>query len=181
MRLPDVVYYNNGRGASDGNNYWKKFTVPHGIYTAFMLVALSLLAGCSALFAVGFPTGTAVLLNLLPCAVLMLFVYFVSGRAWIAFTVTAIAVYSLAAFRLIGELTVSWKAAALLVCFAAGLLASIFLMRGVLKVKPLRICGSVVTALAALLLMMTLYYDTEEVNGFIYSFLCSISVNIFGT
>ena len=109
MKISDIVFYNKGRGAADGNNYWRKYRTPHYIYIFTMLVLMGIGIGvvslflCSSyldeigweMFGTYFQEPLILLLNILPCVLLVLFFYFATGRAWAAFTFPALIVFIL--------------------------------------------------------------------------------------
>ncbi len=110
MKLADIVLYNHGRGPSDGNNYWRRVTVPHFIFVGVEAAVLGACIGLVSLaVTASYLTGwlgsdvlpafmgdpLTALLNILPCVLLALLFYFATGRAWAAFLFPALIVYSL--------------------------------------------------------------------------------------
>lgn len=105
----DIITYNRGKGTSDGNNYWKKYTVPHYIYIGLMLILMGIGIGLVSLFVSSCYLNVAgwemflsylhepliLTLNLLPCVLLVAFFYFATGRAWSAFTFPALIVFAM--------------------------------------------------------------------------------------
>lgn len=110
MKLSDIVFYNHGRGPSDGNNYWKRVTIPHFIFVCATLVLLGVCVGFVGLavtasylngwlgenaFSAFMGKPLIPILNILPCVLLVLLFYFATGRAWAAFLFPALIVYTL--------------------------------------------------------------------------------------
>ena len=98
VKVWDAIDYNGGRGAADGNNYWRRFTASHYTYVGVMLFLLSAGAGAAALFgaaAVVDGGGELIrfylreplvpILNILPCVVLSALVYFATATTWLAY------------------------------------------------------------------------------------------------
>ncbi len=117
-KLWDAVWYNGGRGPSDGNNYWRRFTAAHYVYVGVMLTLMGAGIGLVALFTGSLYPGNQtsgvfisylhepliLLLNLLPGLLIVALVYFATGRAWAAFAVSGLIVMggSLAEFYKMG-------------------------------------------------------------------------------
>ncbi len=202
MRLSDIVLYNGGRGAEDGNNYWKKVAAPHYVYVTVTLLLISCGLGAAGL-ALGGADGAGsagydfevILLNTLPCALLIFLLYFSTGRAWIAVTVTGLAVLVCAfldrrAMDAFGGSFVGMGADRLPDVLGGGLewrqllpsagvlavavLLSVFLLRGALRNKPVRLAGAFLTAVLTVALLATVYssailYDSLDAGrGAIY-------------
>lgn len=97
--LWDTIYYNRGRGASNGNNYWKKYAVPHYILCAVLCLLLGIGIGLASLFVcsayldnLGWEMFLSylnepliLLLNLVPPVLLVAAFYFAFGRLWAGF------------------------------------------------------------------------------------------------
>lgn len=93
MKLFDAIWYNGGKGPSDGNNYWRRYTGAHYTYVAVLLVIFSVWLG---LFTTALLNGSGVeeaaclplvetqwfLLHGFVLA-LVFCLYFATGRAWI--------------------------------------------------------------------------------------------------
>lgn len=94
MKLLDAISYNGGKGPSDGNNYWHRFTGAHYAFVGCLLVLFSVWTGTLAMMltenaspAAVFRGFAAALDGLLayPLALGAVFcLYFAAGRAWIA-------------------------------------------------------------------------------------------------
>ncbi len=109
MNVLDIITYNRGKGCSDGNNYWRRYTAPHYIYIGLMLILMGIGIGLVSLFVsscylneTGWEMFLSYLheplilkLNLLPCVLLVAFFYFATGRAWPAFTFPAFIVFAM--------------------------------------------------------------------------------------
>lgn len=233
--LRDVLSYNKGRGAEDGNNYWKRFTAARYVYVGVMLTLMSvgiglvaLLVGSSYpgsrggnLFLSYFREPLILLLNILPALLLVVFFYFATGRAWAGFTGGAVVIFGFALvgfykmsirsetlvasdIGLIGEalgiisnykIVISGRTILVFISFAAGLLFSIFCIKGRLRNRWVRLGGSLVSLGLMALILPTVYFseaveakvtnDSASINiwveqqvyaskGFVYSFLNSI-------
>ena len=86
MKFSDIIFYNKGVGEADGNNYWKKYRVPHYVYIFTVLVLMGIGIGivslflCSAyleeigwgMFLSYLHEPLILLLNILPCVLLVL-------------------------------------------------------------------------------------------------------------
>lgn len=182
MTLWDIISYNKGKGSSDGNNYWRSCRTPHYVYISLMLVLLGIGIGLVSLFACSiFPNelGTAMfasyfsepellILNIAPCVLLVVLLYLISGRAWIAVPVSAAVAFIMSAvnyykmqfrsepftaadFAVAGEaagmlgnysLGLSGRIIALIAAFIVFTLISALLMRGKLRAKLVRILGT---------------------------------------
>ncbi|MGM9520999.1 MAG: hypothetical protein ACI3VB_00795, partial [Oscillospiraceae bacterium] len=204
MKLSEVITYNGGKGDLDGNNYWKKHRVPRYIYIFTMLVLMGICIGLVSLFVCSSYLGNEdwamflsylrepliLLLNLLPCVLLVLLFYFATGRAWAAFTFPALLIFILSLINyykirirnepflasdisLAGEaagiisnytLDVTGRVLLLIGCFVFGVLFAVFLMRGSLKNKWARIIGSVLSAGALAALFFTVYISPTVYN-----------------
>ena len=205
MKLSDIVLYNGGRGGEDGNNYWKKYRTPHYIYIFLMLLLMGIGIGLTSLMLCSVyltQTGFGVfvsylreplvlLMNLLPCVLLVFLFYFATGRAWAAFTFPALIVFVLSLVNyykirirsealvardmtLIGEtagiishyeLEISGRVLLMALAFVVGVIFSVFLMRGKLKNKLVRIIGSVATIAVCALLYTTVYTSESVYNA----------------
>ena len=201
MKLADVILYNNGEGAADGNNYWKKYKTPHYIYVFTALVLLGIGIGVVSLFLcssyldeLGWEMFLSylhepliLLLNILPCVLLVFLFYFATGRAWAAFTFPAFIVFVLSLINyykirirseafiakdlaLIGEtaniissykLEITGRVILTAAFFIAGVLFSAFLLRGVMRGKKTRIIGSLVLVLLCALLFFMVYINED--------------------
>jgi len=109
MSFRDAVWYNAGRGASDGNNYWKKYGVPHWIIACAALVLWGALLGAASVYnaALGnaaerwgvtagiLASPEKLALNAAPCILLALLCFFALGRTWPAFLVSGAAAMGL--------------------------------------------------------------------------------------
>lgn len=198
MNVLDIVFYNTREGSGgDENSYWKKYRIPHEIYTYLMLVLMGIGIGLASLFLASQYLGYSgnsmfvsylkapliLMLNILPCILLVLLMFFATGRAWAAFTFPALTVFALTLvnyykirirseaftasdFSLIGEMTgilpqytldITWRVLAVMAAFAFGVLFSVFLMRGKLKNKRVRIIGAVLASAMCAALYMTVY------------------------
>lgn len=108
--LWDVIWYNGGKGPSDGNNYWRRLTPAHYVWVGLALTLLSAGVGCLAL-TVGavypgitdvsfqwsyFSEPLILLLNILPVLLLTAFFYFSTGRAWAAYLASSVLVLAVA-------------------------------------------------------------------------------------
>lgn len=200
MKLTDIVFYNNGKGPRDGNNYWRKVTGPHYVYIGVMLVlmgaGIGLVSFVTGASCVGYPfwktltlclkSPELLVLNLLPCILLLAFFYFATGRTAIAFPVTAAIVYILtmvdyykiqirgevlvlADFTFLNEaagvlhgyeLEINRYVLLVLGTFLFGTLYAVFLMKGALRNVWVRV-GGAVASLAVLLGMVFGVYWTE--------------------
>ena len=235
MKFSDIIFYNKGVGEADGNNYWKKYRVPHYVYIFTVLVLMGIGIGIVSLFLcsayleeIGWEMFLSylhepliLLLNILPCVLLVLLFYFATGRAWAAFTFPALIIFVLSVINyykirirseafiasdltLIGEtagiisnyrLEITGRVILTAAVFVLGILFAVFLMRGVLKNKKVRLIGSGAVAVVCAILYMTVYTgsgvynaavnDTAEFNkwselelyvskGFVYPFLHSV-------
>lgn len=97
--LWDTIYYNRGRGASNGNNYWKKYAVPHYILCGAVCLLLGIGIGLASLFVCSayrdnlgwemflsyLRSPLILLLNLVPPVLLVGAFYFAFGRLWAGF------------------------------------------------------------------------------------------------
>jgi len=192
MNCWDIIDYNGGKGPADGNHYWRRYTVPHWLYVGLMLLAIGVGIGLVSLFVCSvymsdagwsmfvsyFENPLIVVLNVLPCVLLVFFFWCVSGRAWVAVTVPALLIYVMSAInyykvrirneaftardiRLAGEalgilpnykLEFSGRILLMLVTFAAAVLFAVFLMKGRLGRPWLRLlCAVLIVALCAAL------------------------------
>ncbi len=94
MKLLDAVYYNGGKGPSDGNNYWRRFTAAHYAIVSALLALFGLWLGLlltALLGGYGVTEAPGALLSrsrpplLLVAATALVFcLWFATGRAWIA-------------------------------------------------------------------------------------------------
>jgi len=160
------------------------------VFTYVMLVLLgavvgivSLLLGAAVfgvpMFKSYFDTPLVILLNLLPPALLIIIVFFISGRAWIAFSVPSLLTlllslihffkiqvrgdpFYLSDFAFTREagsllstysLTMNWKVYLAILVFVGGTVFSVFL----LKHKPKRAMFRVIASVAAAAVFATLY------------------------
>lgn len=235
MNFFDIVFYNTRKGSGgEENNYWKKYKIPHAVYICLMLILMGIGIGLVSLFVSSSYLGNEgwdmfrsyltlpliLVLNILPCILLVFLFYFATGRAWAAFTFPSLIVFALtlvnyykirirseafaaADFSLIGELTgilpqytleITGRVLAIIAAFTFGVLFSIFLMRGKLKNKWVRIIGVILVIALCAVLYITVYTDknvynkadnSEHINrwsdlqlyvskGFIYPFIYSI-------
>lgn len=201
MKLFDIISYNGGRGPLDGNPYWKKYTVPHYIYISLMLTLMGVGIGLVSLFIcsaylnfIGWEMFISYLreplilaLNLLPCVLLVWFFYFLTGRAWSAFGLSAAVVFVFSLINyykirirseaflfsdmlLFGEaagilgrynIEITGRALSAAAALVFGLVFAAFLMRGRLKNAWVRVVGSVLTAMALITLTLTVYQSGE--------------------
>lgn len=94
MKLLDAVYYNGGKGPSDGNNYWRRFTGAHyafvgcllalfGVWTGTLALMLTKNASPTVVFR-GFAAAPEGLLAYLFALAAVFCLYFATGRAWAA-------------------------------------------------------------------------------------------------
>lgn len=234
MSFWDIISYNKGAGYSDGNNYWKKYRVPHYIYIYLMLTLMGVGIGVVSLFLCSpylgqngysmfvsyFTHPLIAVLNILPCVLLVYLAYFISGRAWVAFTFPSALILILSAINyykiqlrneafiakdiaFFGEaagvinnytLSVTPRILATLFCVIFGVLFAVFLMKGVMKNKWVRIIGVILVIALCAALYVTVYTNdkvyskadnSEGINiwsdlqvyiskGFVYSFINSI-------
>jgi len=163
---------------------------------------ISLLLGVAgfgtALFFEYFSSPSVLLLNLLPPVLLIFFVFFLSGRAWIAFTLTAFLIFALSTVQyykmqihgdtfIFSDLFVAREVAAVLFdltlatsrkiylmifAFICGILFSVF----VLKFKPKKISSRLIAAAAVAIASVGLY-SLVYLNTQIYR---DVSVRIDG-
>ena len=156
---------------------------------AIMTGLTSLLLG-SAIFGVPlfksyFGSFMVIMLNLLPPVLLVFLVYFVSGRAWIAFTfpsllVTIISLVHFFKVQILGDplsitdilltfeatnvvgaysLVINWKIYVAVAAFVCGVLISIFMLKYKLRKPPLRIIGSASVMVVFAALYLFVYTD----------------------
>ena len=97
--LWDTIYYNRGRGASNGNGYWKKYAVPHYILCGVLCLLLGIGIGITSLFVCSayldhpgwemflsyLNEPLILVLNLVPPVLLVALFYFAFGRLWAGF------------------------------------------------------------------------------------------------
>ena len=128
-----------------------------------------------------------VLLNILPVILLVFLVYFISGRAWIAFTfpslfILAISVIHYFKIELRGDPlaltdysyfieagtalsdyspTMNWKIYLAAAAFVCGVVLSLFLLKRKLRSAPLRIIAVVAVIAVSAILYIFVYTDTE--------------------
>lgn len=197
-RLWDALWYNAGKGPSDGNNYWRRFTRGHYVCVGLGLFLLSCAAGLAALFIGAVTSGARlvdlwptywqtpliVLLNVLPAVLLAAFFYFLTGRAWAAFILSAAPVILLSVvdfykiviraetlvasdLGLVRELadilprytiTLSGRAYLAIAVLLGGTAAALFL-RGKLKNVLARVLGCAVSLTALAALLFTVYFS----------------------
>lgn len=202
MNFFDIITYNKGKGTSDGNNYWKKYTVPHYVYIGLMLILMGIGIGLVSLFVsscyldqIGWEMFLSYLnepliliLNILPCVLLVAFFYFATGRAWSAFVFPALIIFIMTlvnyykirirseaflasdmvlvseAAGIISRYTLEITGRVLLIAgsFAFGLIFALLLMRGRLRNKWVRIIGAVLT-LALLITLGFTVYSSDKV------------------
>jgi len=152
---------------------------------------VSLLLGAAVfgvpLFRAYFSSYVVILLNLAPPVLLILLVYFISGRAWIAFTFPSLLIFALSIvqffkvlihgdpfvfydIRVAREvaaaladltLTINWKVYFAVIAFVCGVLFSTFVLKHKLKRIPVRIISATVTAAIIAGMYMFVYTDTE--------------------
>ena len=201
VKVWDAIDYNGGRGASDGNNYWRRFTASHYTYVGVMLFLLSAGAGAAALFgAAAVVDGgeelirfylrepLVPLLNILPCVVLSALVYFATATTWLAYYVPAALAFAAAIVVSFG-LGDNWSTLAIsvLVALVVGMIFASYLMRGELRNGWVRAIGTGAAAVAAAVLLILVYtndslyaavlggagsqFPSELVCGAIYEFL----------
>ena len=94
MKLLDVFYYNGGKGASDGNNYWRRYTAAHytvvsALLTLFSLWLYLVFTALAGGFGVAEAPGLIFSRNhpplfLIAVPALVFCLWFAAGRAWIA-------------------------------------------------------------------------------------------------
>jgi phosphoglycerol transferase MdoB-like AlkP superfamily enzyme len=127
------------------------------------------------------------ILNLLPPVILIFFVYFASGRAWIAFDISSLITLALStihylkiqirgdplvasdyayfneARKVMSPYTpaVTWKIYLAIAVFICGAVFSFFILKRRLKKAPARIAGGVAAVAVFSLLYVTVYTDTE--------------------
>jgi phosphoglycerol transferase MdoB-like AlkP superfamily enzyme len=199
MNFFDVISYNKGKGTSNGNNYWKKYTVPHYIYIGLMLVLMGIGIGLVSLFVCSFYLGNGdwemflsylhepliLLLNILPCVLLVAFFYFATGRSWISFLVSALIVFIMSAINyykirirneaftasdmvlfseatgIISRYTLEITGRILLAVFSLifGTVFAVFFMKGKLRNVWVRVIGSILSLGALVGLVATVYQD----------------------
>lgn len=176
MKLLDAISYNGGRGPSDGNNYWRRFTAAHYGFVGCLLALFGLWAGVLALMLAQTASPAAVFRGLaaapegllaFPFALAAVFcLYFATGRAWIAALAGGAAVLAgWPALALLGsEQTASGFFGAFLAVFtrdplntslAAGALAlcpAFFALvaRGHIRLAGARVTGALLGALIAI-------------------------------
>ena len=152
---------------------------------------LSLLLGATLfgvpMFLTYFSSPLVLLLNLLPPLLLMYLLYFISGRAWIAFTFPSffILIISMIQFfkvQIRGDplvvsdatqileagamvvsypLTMNWKIYLAILAFVAGTLITVFFLKYELKKPPVRIITAVSIIAVSAVLYLFVYTDTE--------------------
>ncbi len=197
-KLWDALWYNAGKGPSDGNNYWRRFTRGHYVCVGLGLFLLSCAAGLAALFIGAVTSGARlvdlwptywqtpliVLLNVLPAVLLAAFFYFLTGRAWAAFILSAAPVILLSVvdfykiviraetlvasdLGLVRELadilprytiTLSGRAYLAIAVLVGGTAAAL-LLRGKLKNVLARVLGCAVSLTALAALLFTVYFS----------------------
>ena len=170
-KIWDAVDYNRGRGAADGNNYWRRFTASHYTYVGVMLFVLSAGAGAAALFGaaavvngggelIQFYLREALvpLLNILPCVVLAALVYFATGTSWLAYYVPAALSFAAAIVVSFG-LGDNWSTLAIsvLAALVAGMVFASYLMRGELRNGWVRAIGTGTALVTAAVLLILVY------------------------
>ncbi len=198
-KLWDAIWYNAGKGPSDGNNYWRRFTAAHYVYVGLGLFLMSCAAGLSALFIGAVSSGARlvdlwqtywtegliIFLNVLPVTLLACFFYFLTGRAWAAFFLSAapciilsvvdfykitIRAETLVAsdLGLIHEfvgiisnytITLSGRGCLAIAAVVAGTAFAAVFMRGRLKNPRVRVSGSVLSLAAIITLLFTVYFS----------------------
>ena len=198
-RLWDAIWYNAGKGPSDGNNYWRRFTAAHYVYVGLGLLLMSCAAGLSALFIGAVTSGARlvdlwptywsepliILLNVLPVALLTCFFYFLTGRAWAAFFLSAAPciilsvvdfykitiraetlvasdlglVHELAGIISNYTITLSGRACLAIAAIVTGTVAAAVFMRGKLKNPWVRVSGSVLSLAALLTVLFTVCFS----------------------
>lgn len=144
----------------------------------------------SGMFFSYFGAHLVLVLNLIPPVLLVLLIYFVSGRAWISFTFSALMVFTLSLINfykiglrddpllatdltLINEansiitryrLDISGRVILTVVCFAFGVLFAAFFMRGSLRNVLVRCVGTAAVIVAAIVLYTGVYTSDAVYN-----------------
>ena len=171
---------------------------PFGKYTyivlfllgAFIGVASLLLAAANfgiSMFYSYFEVPLIIILNLIPPIIIIFLVFFLSGRAWIAFSVTSIVVFGMSLinffkiqvrndpfvssdFQFVSEaqnivskypLTIDFRVIIVIIAFIVGLIISIFLLRRPLKVPATRIIGAISALALSSILYFAVYSDSD--------------------
>ncbi len=187
--IRDTVLFTSAKDAGDpANPYWRQRAPAHWIYVFVMLTLMGVGLGVVSLFVCSsygeiigwelflsyFDSAVIAALNIVPCLILIYFLYFVTGRAWSAFalggalilTLSLVQYYKVrlrsdpfkaADIALAGEaanmvatrytLELTGRVWAAIIAFAAGVVFAVFLMPGSLKSARARITGAVVCAL----------------------------------
>jgi len=176
----------------------------HRIYTFAMLVLMGIGIGLvslllaspylgysgNSMFVSYFKVPLILLLNILPCVLLILLVYFISGRAWISFLFTSVLIFGMSLgnyykirlrsdpfiasdIAILGEagdivseytLDITGRVLITVFCFVIGLLFAVFFMRGCFKNAKARIGG-----IAAVLIVSVLLYSTVYTSETVYN------------
>ena len=152
---------------------------------------LSLLLGASIFglprFWSYFSSPMLMLLNLLPPIILIFLVYFISGRAWIAFTFPSLLILALSMVQffklqvrgdpfilsditIVREagtivtaytLTMNWKIYLAIAAFVCGIIFSVFCLKHKLKSAPFRIIAAIAAVAVSGVLYATVYTDAD--------------------
>ena len=188
-----------------GRENSRRTKILHFIYIYVMLVIMGVCIGIvslilassflgkndSGMFFSYFGAPLVLILNLIPTVLLVLLVYFVSGRAWISFTCSALLIFVLslinyykirlrddpflaADLALINEsnhmlsrysLDVTGRVLLTIGCFAFGVLFAVFFMRGSLKNVRVRCAGAAAVIAAAIALYAGVYSSNTIYNS----------------